>query len=660
MTAHPPVKTAFAVLRRRPVAVLSLLLMVGTLIVFWPVRHNEFIDYDDHLYVSENPHLRDGLTWAGVRWASTADLTADSPNADYWIPATFLSHLIVIQLFGMDPAAHHLANVLLHALNAMLLFVLLQRMTGSTWPSAFVAALFAVHPLHVESVAWVSERKDVLSGLFFMLTLWAYVRYVERPALHRYLAVVLVFALGLMAKPMLVTVPCLLLLLDYWPLHRIPATAVQGRGRVWWRLAREKVPLFALAAASAVITLLAAQREGVVHSFGETPASVRLGNVLVSYVSYIGRMIWPHDLAVLYPYPRGGVPAWQAAGAGVLLVCISLVAIRERRRRPYLIAGWLWYLVALVPVIGLVQAGVQAMADRYTYLPLIGLFILAAWGLSGLLASLRYRQVLLSGAAIGTLAFCIVMVQGDLRYWRNDATLFEQALRVTEGNYIAYNNVGIDLVNAGRLDDARNHFQRAIEINPDFALAHNNLGTVLAAQGRHDEAIRHFAEALRLAPGLVEAKRNLGNELAQRGDTDAAIDLLTDAIRLDPDFAQTHSDLGSVLLKLGRRDDAIAQLAEAMRLNPNLALAHNTLGMALGNRGRFEEAIAQFTEAVRLDPGLAPAHNNLGIAYDKLGRSGEAVQEFEIALRLDPSFSEARMNLNRVFQTQHKAGKAAP
>jgi tetratricopeptide (TPR) repeat protein len=628
MIAAPPLKTLPAVLRRRPALTISLLLLAGTLIVFWPLGHAEFINYDDNLYISENSHVRDGVTWEGVRWAFSADLLADSPNADYWVPVTVLSHLLVIELFGLDPAAHHLVNAALHALNTVLLFLLLQRITGALWRSAVVAALFAVHPLHVESVAWVSERKDVLSGLFLMLTLWAYVRYAEHPARHRYLVVAAVFVLGLMAKPMLVTTPLLLLLLDYWPLGRFSSEGLRaGRGSsAVWKLAWEKAPLFILAVVSAVLTYLAAQREGAVHSFEQTPVAVRLENALVSYVSYIGKMVWPHDLAVLYPYPRDGFPAWQVAGAGVLLVCVSVFAMRERRTRPYVIVGWCWYLVTLAPVIGVVQAGAQAMADRYAYLPLIGLFVIMAWGVEDLTAGWRHRRVLLTVLTGTVLSILMGMTWLQLTYWRNSLTLFEHALTVTDGNYVAQNNLGTALSQQGRADEALGHFMESIRINPDFGMAHNNLGVVLADQGRHEEAIRHYTDALRLSPDLAQVRSNLARELAQRGKTDAAIGLFVEALRLDPDFAP----------------------------------AHDGLGTALAAQGKLEEAVTHFAEALRLNPNLARTHNHLGAVYDTLGRLDEAVLEFEAALRLDPAFSDARMNLERVAEKKSQAGKGSP
>jgi tetratricopeptide (TPR) repeat protein len=694
MAVPPLLKRWPIALRGRPAVTLSLLLMVGTLIVFWPLGHAEFINYDDNVYVSNNPHLRDGLTWKGVQWALSSDFMTDAQHTDYWIPVTFLSHLLVADLFGLEPAAHHLVNAWLHALNTVLLFLLLQRMTGALWRSAVVAAVFAVHPLHVESVAWVTERKDVLSGLFFMLTLLAYVRYVERSTLSRYLLVVLAFALGLMSKPMLVTTPFLLMLLDYWPLGRFSLLELVESGgwsglRAVWRSAREKLPLFALSAGATVITYLATQREATVASFQELPLTARLENALVSYAGYIRKMLWPDGLAVFYPYPRDGVPAWQVIGAALVLMCLSALVVRGRRTRPYAIMGWFWYLGALLPVIGLLQAGGQAMADRYTYIPLIGLFIMVAWGLPDLLATWRYRQAFLSVAAVGSIAACIVLTRGDLRYWRTSATLFEHALKVTEDNYVAYNNLGLALAEEGKFQEAIHYYRQALLIWPEFPavrynignalahegrddeaiwhysqvlqtrpnddMAHNNLGMVLGNQGKFDEAIGHFTEALRINPDLPLVHNNLGLALAKQGHYDAALGHFTDALRLEP-RGPAHNNLGMVLGNQGKLDEAIGHFTEALRINPDQALMHNNLGLALAKQGKFNDAIAHFTDAIRLEPPKPDAHYNLGVVYSQLGRVDEAIRELELVLTLNPQYPNARKSLD--LAVQKKGGRA--
>jgi tetratricopeptide (TPR) repeat protein len=617
-------KTRFRLTRARTVWTLAVVLMAGSLAVFWPVRHDAFINYDDQTYISDNPHVLDGMTWEGIGWAASAGLFADSPNADYWIPVTFLSHLLTVQLFGMGPAAHHLVNAVLHAVNAALLFLLLQRMTGAVWRSGIVAALFAVHPLHVESVAWVTERKDVLSGLFFMLTLLAYVRYAEHPTVSRYLLVVPAFALGLMSKPILVIVPCLLLLLDFWPLGRVASMHAKGSSgwHTAWRLAWEKMPLFALSACAAMITYLATQRKGGVASFEGLPWPARVDHALVSTVSYLRKTVWPDGLAVFYPYPVHGVPAWQVVGAALVIITVSILVLRAGRQRPYLIVGWLWYLVALMPVIGVIQAGEQAMADRYMYLPAIGVFVMAAWGLPDATAAWRYRTLFLPAAAIIAIAACLVLTRLQLRYWRDSTTLFEHALRVTDGNYVAYNQLGLALADEGRVQEAIDQYRMALSIRPDFPSARYNIGNALAHEGRDQEAIWQYRQALRINPR--------------------------------DDMAQNN--WGMVLGNEGRLDDAIVHFTEALRINPGLTLARNNLGLALARQGHFDAAISQFNEALRLEPRNTDAHDNLGSVYARMGRLDDAIREYETLLAMNPQFPGARTNLERLADQKKEKG----
>lgn len=576
MVARPLIKTSLAVLRRQAVLIVSVALLAGTLAVFWPVRHYEFINYDDDRYVSENPHVRQGLTREGVQWALSADLLADSPNADYWIPVTFLSHVLTVQLFGLNPAAHHLVNVGLHGLNTVLLFLLLRRMTGAQWPSAVVAALFAVHPLHVESVAWVTERKDVLSGLFFMLTLLAYARYVESPTAGRYLWIVGAFFLGLLAKPMLITIPFLLLLVDYWPLGRFSLQG--GTLRAAWTLVWEKIPLVVLAVGSGLLAYLATQRVGeTMVSFQLLPLPARLANALISYAGYMGKLLWPHHLAVFYPYPLAGYPVWQVSGAALLLAGLTVWAIRQRCSQPFLLVGWGWYLGMLVPVIGLVQAGAQAMADRYTYLPLIGLLIAVTWGAAGLTAGWRHRQLLLTIAAVGLIGVCGVLSRQELQHWRTSVELFEHALEVTEKNYIAYDNLGLALAEEGKFREAITYYRKALLIRPDIPAARVNIANALAHEGQYEEAMWYYSQELRVSPN---------DEIL-------------------------HNNLGMALGNAGKLDEAIDHFTEALRINPDLALAHNNLGLALARQGRYQDAIAHFSRALEIEPNFVDARDNL-------------------------------------------------
>jgi tetratricopeptide (TPR) repeat protein len=621
---------------------LSLGLIAINLVVYVPVRHHEFINFDDPQYVVENRLVREGLTWAGVAWAFTTGYAGN------WHPLTWLSHMLDVQLFGLDAGAHHLTSVLLHVANTLLLFGLLYRMTGALLRSAFVAALFAVHPLHVESVAWVAERKDVLSTLFFMLTLHAYAAYTRRRRPAGYALVLGLFALGLMAKPMLVTVPFVLLLLDYWPLARARSATRRG-------LVLEKLPLIALAVASSVVTLVVQQRGGAVKGLDVLPLGRRLANAVVAYAAYLGKTVWPAHLAAIYPYPAS-LPWGWVAGATFGIIGVSVLALRAARRYPYLPVGWLWYLGTLVPVIGLVQVGGQPTADRYTYIPLVGVFILAAWGTADLVARRPQWRLAVAAAAGMLVVGCAAVARRQVQYWRGSIALWEHAISVTRENYRAENNLGLLLSREGRPAEAIPHFVEALRIKPDFAEAHNNLGFALADQGRTREAIAHYTEAVRLIPAYVEAHNNLGVALSGEGRNDEAIREFQEALRLDPALAVSHNNLGAALAKQGRLEEAVRHFSEALRLDPdyadarrNLALAHNGLGAALADQGRLEEAIAQYSEAVRLGPDLPDGHANLAAALAREGRVDEAIHEFQEAVRLAPDDADLHYDLGVMF-----------
>lgn len=485
---------------------ISLLLTFAALVVFWQLADHEFVNFDDELYVTRNSHVQAGLTYQGLVWALT------TTHVGNWHPLTWLSHMLDCELYGLNPGGHHFTSLLLHIANTLLLFVVLKRMTGALRRSVFVAALFALHPLHVESVAWVAERKDVLSTFFWILTMGVYVRYVERPGLNGYLLVLLSFALGLMAKPMLVTLPFVLLLLDYWPLGRFQfgqssddsnsqsheSINFSNQRSLIFRLVLEKAPFFALAAVSGVVTFLVQQGGGAVCSLDVLTLDIRVANAMVSYVSYMEKMIWPHHLAVFYPHPGSSLPMWQAAGAGLLLLSVSGLVVRAARRYPYLLTGWLWYLGTLVPVIGLVQVGGHAMSDRYTYVPLIGLFIIMAWSVPDLLSRWRYRNIGLALAAGALLSAFMICTTVQVRHWQNSVALFEHTLDVTANNWLAHNNMGIALARRGKFDEAIAHYSETLRIKPNYARAYNNRGIVLAVQGKTAQAIAHFREALTL------------------------------------------------------------------------------------------------------------------------------------------------------------------
>ena len=608
----------------------SLALIVVTMVVYAPVWDHNFVSMDDPLMVSDNPHVSGGLKWTAVRWALTAAYFGD------WHPVTWLSHMLDVQLYGMNAGGHHLTNLLLHVANTLLLFGLLRRMTGALGRSAFVAGLFAVHPLHVESVAWVAARTDVLSTLFWMLTLWGYVGYVRQPRRGRYLVVILLFASGLMAKPMLVTLPFVLLLLDFWPLGRVQLGV--GHPSSFWEwasarhrwsavlgLVREKLPLLGLSATASVATFVVRQQGEGITGLDALPPDLRLANALLSYVTYIGKMLWPTGLTAFYPYPRAIPTAW-VLGSVLFLMGVSGAVIWVARRHPYLLVGWFWYLGTLVPVIGLVQVGGQASADRYTYVPLIGVFLMLAWGIPDLLARWPDRSIALPVTAGVLLLACAITARGQVQYWRDDAALWGHALEVTTENYFAHTGLGDALASQGRVAEAIAHYSEAVRIRPDYTNAHNKLGVALADQGRIGEAIIHYTEALRIEPDFPAAHVNLGNALATQGKASEAIAQYTTALRIQPDNVAAHNNLGFVLASQGRGAEAIAHYTEALQIKSDYALAHNNLGFALASQGRVDEAIREFRETLRLNPDQPKARRMLDDLTRQSKRSGLGAQ----------------------------------
>ena len=600
-----------------------LLLVAITLAVYAQVHAFGFVTLDDNDYVTDNPHIRAPFFADGLRWAFTTGYISN------WHPLTWLSYMLDYRLFGFNAGGYHVVNVLFHIMNTLLLFEALRRMTGNVWPSAFAAALFSAHPLHVESGAWISERKDVLSCSFWLMTLIAYHAYVERPAVRRYLLVVVVFALGLMAKSMLVTLPCVLLLLDYWPLGRWSKTGEgeKGKGGKGEResadpkiqnpkskigcLLLEKIPLFVLSAASSVITIAVQHGGGTMMPFEALPLRVRLMNAVIAYVSYIRKMFWPSDLAVFYPYFVSHVPAWRIVLAGGALAGLSLSALWMFRRRPYWGVGWFWYLGTLAPVIGIVQVGDQAMADRYTYIPLIGLFMAGAWGLLDLGA--RSRSLRLAATVAGIAACIAATLAGAFQahYWRDSVTLFERALRVTKDNKVVENNMGIALAKLGRCDEAIRHYREALRINPYYSDAHHNLGVALFQQGEREEAMDHYLEALRMRPHDPTVLNNLGSAYAAQRDYAAAIGYYEEALRCDPGYVAAHLNLGNVLIQQRNPDAAIAHYLEAARIDPACGDAYFNLGAVMEAQGKKEEAIRYLRKAVELDPNDAKARERL-------------------------------------------------
>ena len=682
---------------RRSVAICGLLIVL-TAAAFWPVLNNEFIHYDDPQYVTSNLHVSTGLTLENVGWAFSTGYASN------WHPLTWISHMLDAQLFGLNPRGHHLTNLLLHTANVVLLFWVLMRMTGAQWRSALVAAFFAVHPLHVQSVAWIAERKDVLSTFFLLLTLWAYLRYVKtrtielstinhqlstihHPSSRFYAVALLFFAAGLMSKPMLVTVPFLLLVLDFWPLNRFGSQGLQATPG---RLLLEKIPFLLLASAVSAITFMVQSKGHAVAA--SVPWTLRLANALVCYWKYLGKMVWPSHLAAFYPFPRDGLPWFQFASAGAMLVLVTLCAFVFARRIPWFTTGWLWYVGTLVPVIGFIQVGSQAMADRYTYIPLIGAFVCVVWGAAEFFARRNLPPAVPVSLALVAVGFCFALTGQQVKIWRDTLTLFEHALKVTSKNGVAHRLVAVELNDRGEKDLAYYHFRRAMEYDPNFpdvydavgyaafvngrqeeavefyrkALAldptdpafHDHIGASLWRLGRRQEAVEHYLEALRLDPDRLTAQFALGMACADAGDYSGAAARFAEAVRLKPDYAEARLRLAEALLKQGKLDQAEKQFDTLVRLFPTNIEARINLGGMLWRRGQRDKAAQQYAEVLRLDPSQSMARYNLGLALSDQGDLDGAAQHFREALRSKPDYVEALTGLARVLTREGKFKEA--
>jgi cytochrome c-type biogenesis protein CcmH/NrfG len=563
--------------KRNPIV--CLLLAVVTLVLYNPVNRHPFVNYDDDRYITQNPHIRQGLTADTFIWALTSTAQAN------WHPLTWMSHALDVSLFRLNPAGHHFTSVLLHAVNAILLFLLLMWATSRLGPSLFVAALFAVHPINVESVAWVAERKNVLCTLFFLLTLWAYGWYARKPGWQRYLAVAALFAAGLAAKPMVITLPFVLVLLDYWPLARV-REANAGADKTqstfpWSRLVLEKLPLLALSAASAVITMQAQQAGGAVRSTVEFSLGVRMANAIYAYAMYLWKAVWPARLAPLYPHPGDSLATWRVLIAAAVLLSITSLVWRSRARH-YLLVGWLWFLGTLVPVIGLVQVGEAAMADRYAYIPLIGIFVMIAFGVADW-AEQKELAVWAAIAGATILAAFALVTYRQIGFWQSNEDLWSHTLAVTQNNFVAENNLAGALILEGKEEEAYPHFEAAARINPKDPMSRSNLGTYYQTHGRMREAVEQY---------------------------EAALELTSDSGLL----AQTHANLGAAYYRLGELEAARRNFEEALRLNPNQAKAWLGLGHVLARTGHKPEALDAYQNALKISPDLVEAQQAMDAA----------------------------------------------
>ncbi|MBI3771073.1 MAG: tetratricopeptide repeat protein [Deltaproteobacteria bacterium] len=641
--------------RTPPSVIVAAGLAAAVLLPFAQLAWARFIAFDDPSYVTANPYVRQGLTARGVRWAFTSTELAN------WHPLTWLSHMLDVQVFGMYAGGHHLTSVVLHVANALLLFVALRAMGAADGRSALVAVLFGIHPLHVESVAWVSERKDVLSTTFLFLALIAYAAYVKRPSAVRYTRVAGAFVLGLMCKSMLVTFPFVLLLLDVWPLRRLALggtarSATQASGDRALGLARvrparvllEKLPLVVLSVGVSVVTLVA-QRGAM--SVIDAPLSRRAANAALAYVTYLRKMLWPVDLSCFYPYPKS--VSWWAVGAAVLVLAgSSVVAIVQRQARPYLFVGWFWFVGMLVPVIGLVQVGAQALADRYTYVPLVGVFLALVWGASDVCARWRVgRSYRYAGACVVVVA-CLASTWFQVSRWQDGITLFRHALAVTRDNHLAAFQVGAQLDTDGDLAEASRYYAEALRMKPDYADPHNNLGLILAKQGNAAAALAHYDVALALAPLYADAHYNRGLLLQKSGRPDEAVEEYHRALAIRPSDVEAHSNLGVILYVRGALEEAEAHLREAVRLEPDHVAARINLGVVLCARGDLDGAIVQYAEALRRGPGSPDAHYDLGNVLLQRGDREGAVRHYREALRVKPDYTAAEEMLRQAVDPQ--------
>jgi tetratricopeptide (TPR) repeat protein len=670
--------------RSRSLLICALLCAV-TLIAYWPLRDNDFINLDDYVYISKNPHVQSGLTRENVKWSFQVGYAGN------WHPLTWLSHMLDVQLFGLDPHRHHLVNLLFHTVNTLLLFLVLQGMTRRAWRSAMVAALFAVHPLHVESVAWAAERKDVLSAFFFLLTLWAYARHVEhatgarwqvtgtetaisttdvsRVTGHRspsYWLALLFFALGLMSKPMLVTVPFVLLLLDVWPLQRVEFTGQSAWVKTLRSLVWEKIPFLILSLASSWVTFMAQVKGEAVSTVTELPWFFLFANAAVSYIKYLDQNIWPVNLAVFYPFPTESslLEDWRLILAVLALPAVSGFVLLGIKRVPWFATGWFWFLGTLVPVCGIVQVGGQAMADRFTYLPLIGLFICLVWGGAGLFAAGHCNRKIPAAAGVAVVVACAALTHQQVQYWRDGFTIANHALAVTGNNYVAEDILGEALGDQGKYDLAAQHFRAALAAYPDYASARYDLAVALtrsadaqAADGKLEEAVGTYQSALQVNL-LPQTLNHLGLALRQLGRQAEAIQQYYGALRLQPDGVEARFNLASALAGEGKIAEAEKHFAEARRLSPNPARLLLDYGRVLASQGKLAEARVKFREAVRLCPTNAEANLELGMNLRVSGQTNEAAKFFSAARQLDPDLAERNWRDGKTFAEQGRVDAA--
>jgi Flp pilus assembly protein TadD len=649
MAKHASIRTIAP--KRGVVVGICAVLAAITWLIFGQTLAHDFVNYDDEVYVYDNAKVAAGLSPQNILWAFTHTVCAN------WHPLTVISHMLDCQLYGLKPAGHHFTNVLLHTIAVILLFLVLRQMTGGLWRSASVAALFAIHPLHVESVAWISERKDVLSAVFFMLMLGTYTRYIRALSLTSYLFVLLFFAFGLMSKPILVTAPFVLLLLDYWPLKRFVSETpgklghrnrTESRANIR-RIFLEKIPLLFLSFASCAATVLA-QRH-FIDPIDRLSFAERLGNAAVAIIVYLRQLVWPSGLSVFYPHPRHGLSAVQVSMAALSLLAVSAAAFIYRRKHPYFPTGWFWFLGMLVPVSGIVQVGTQAHADRYTYLPQIGLYILVTWFIADIVSSWRHQRVLLSTAMVSSIVILIWPAWKQTSYWRDSRALWTHALAVNPENDTAHNGLCNLALRQNRFEEAVFHARKALQVRPDSADAHSNLGLALLGTGQKAEALIEFRKIIETSPTRPRVHYNLATLLLDSGRIDEAIAEFQKELQIQPEFVDAQNNLGIALERKGAPDDAVTCFQKAIELDPRRPKAHYNLATVFLRQGQFDQAIAHLEKELQINPASAEAHNDLGIAWSQKGRIDEAIGEWQKTLELQPHNLSAYCNLVWVFAT---------
>ncbi|MDI6767046.1 MAG: tetratricopeptide repeat protein, partial [Bacteroidota bacterium] len=609
-------------------------------------------------YITKNEHVRSGISIETIIWAFRA---TEESN---WHPLTWISHLLDCTLFGLDPVYHHAMNLLLHLLSSIFLFIVMHKATHALWQSAFVALIFAIHPLHVESVAWAAERKDVLSGLFWMLTLWSYLKYRQSPSNGRYIATLCLFTLGLLAKPMLVTLPFVLILLDYWQLNYFPnQNKVTKKEKITERAfliksIREKIPFFILSIASSIITYLVQRHGGSMAGAESLSFSIRLENAIFSYVKYIWKTLVPNDLTIFYPHPESSLEFWQVGGAALLIIIITIFVWHQRTKHRYLIIGWFWFIGTLVPVIGLVQVGLQSMADRYMYLPIIGLSIMVAWGFPILINRLPVKRLIIIMIFIISMIAMVMGTRSQVGKWSDSFTLFEHSLAVDSNNFVAYTNLGVVLADSGRYTEAISHLREASRIKPNDILIRGNIAHALLAEGEFREALAHYKWVLTRVPTDPSFHNRAADLLAYEGKIEEAIKHYLEAIRIDSTDPNTYCSLGKLYAEQGRYDIAKQKCLMALKIKPRFYKAHNFLGIIAAKQNLFDEASNEFSEAIRIDSTNADAYNDFGILYERMGKDAEAVEMYETAVRVNPSHVNATFNLGTMFTKQGKLDEA--